>query len=45
MADGYKILFDNENFAKNLMDDVEEKLRINDLLFADNFATIVDKGV
>ena len=37
VADGYKILFDSENFAKNLMDDVEEKLRINDLAFA-NFA-------
>ena len=37
VADGYKILFDSENFAKNLMDDVEEKLRINDLEFANNF--------
>ena len=36
VADGYKILFDSENFARNLMDDVEEKLRINDLLFANN---------
>lgn len=38
VADGYKILFDSENFAKNLMDDVEEKLRINDLAFANKFA-------
>jgi len=30
VADGYKILFDSKNFARNLMDDVEEKLRIND---------------
>jgi hypothetical protein len=38
VADGYKILFDSENFAQNLMDDVEEKLRINDLAFAKNYA-------
>ena len=37
VADGYKILFDSDNFAKNLMDDVVEALRIHDLAFADNF--------